>query len=351
LPDAFYVPSTTRIGPGTNLSQFSPVSISASEISEDVARTNLDLVRGYKALVERVLTMIQITLPNGTLREYDQPLSVFEVAASISFPLAKAAVAGRVNGVLVDCGFMIEGNARVSIVTPREPDGLEILRRSCTLMLGMAVRQLQPTARCLAGSAWGDGFFYEFATAQPLTLGELPQIEARMQAIAATNHPIRPQLKTAERTLYQLGDYEAWSNGPQVPSTAVMQAFSLNHINGTSRQRIYGSCWSSKEELEHWRAPQQAMILTIHERQAEYGQSVTETLRRSGLRASADLRDESIGYKIREHSLKGVPYLLVVGEKEQVGGFVSVRSGSGEDFGRMKIDQLGSFLDPKNQGV
>ncbi|MDI2592876.1 His/Gly/Thr/Pro-type tRNA ligase C-terminal domain-containing protein [Pseudomonas sp. N3-W] len=288
--------------------------------------------------------MIKITLPNGTLREYDQPLSVFEVAASIGFPLAKAAVAGRVDGVLVDCGFMIEGNARVSIVTPREPDGLEILRRSCTLMLGMAVRHLQPAAQCLAGSAWGDGFFYEFATAQPLTFGELPQLEARMQAIAATNHPIRPRLKTAGRTLYQMGDYEIWSTGPHVPTTAVMQAFSLNHINGTSRQRIYGTCWSSKEELEHWQAPQQAMVLTINERQAEYGQSVTEILRRSGLRATADLRDETIGYKIREHSLKGVPYLLVVGEKEQVGGFVSVRSGGGESLGEMPVVALGDFF-------
>ena len=86
--------------------------------------------------------MIRITLPDGSLCEYDQPLSVFEVAASISLPLARAAVAGRVDGVQVHSAFMIEGDARVSIITPREPEGLEILRHYCALLLTMAVKQL-----------------------------------------------------------------------------------------------------------------------------------------------------------------------------------------------------------------
>lgn len=154
--------------------------------------------------------MIHITLPDGSLREYDQPLSVYEVAASISLGLANAAVAGRVDGVLVDCGFLIEGDARVSIVTPQEPDGLEILRRSCALMLAMAVKQLHPNAQLRAGSSLGDGFFYEFAFQRSLTLAELPVIEARMHALAATNHSIRretaPRATPAERlTLYRLG--------------------------------------------------------------------------------------------------------------------------------------------------
>ena len=113
--------------------------------------------------------MIHITLSDGSLREYDQPLSVYELAASIGPGLAKAAVAGRVDGILVDCEFMIEADARVSIVTPQEPDGLEILRRSCALMLAMAVKQLHPQAQLHTGAALGDGFFHEFSVERPLT--------------------------------------------------------------------------------------------------------------------------------------------------------------------------------------
>ncbi|MGH8375039.1 MAG: TGS domain-containing protein, partial [Pseudomonas sp.] len=149
--------------------------------------------------------MIQITLPDGSLREYDQPLSVHEVAASIGPELASAAVAGRVNGVLVDCEYIIEADARISIVTPREPDGLEILRRSCALMLAMAVKQLHPHAQMRSGKELGDGFFYEFAVDQPLTPADLPLIEARMQSLAATNHSIRRRSPREAVPLYRLG--------------------------------------------------------------------------------------------------------------------------------------------------
>ncbi|MBK5548916.1 TGS domain-containing protein [Pseudomonas sp. TH03] len=297
--------------------------------------------------------MIHITLPDGSLREYDQPLSVIEVAASIGLALAQAAVAGRVDGVLVDCGFMIQGDARVSIVTPREPDGLEIVRRSCALMLAMAVKQLHPNVLLLKGSALGDGFFYEFAMERMLSLDDLPQIEMRMRMLAATNHSIRCRdLSSTERlSVYRLGDAEYLTNGPHVPATKVLQAFALDHVGGNSLQRIYGTCWSSQQELDHWRAPPQVMVVNIDERQIAYTQSVTEELRRSGVRALADLRNEKIAYKIRAHSERSVPYLLVVGEKEMDGGFVSVRSCSGEDFGRMRIDEVCGFLHPKDCGV
>lgn len=296
--------------------------------------------------------MIHITLPDGSLREYDQPLSVYEVAASIGLALANAAVAGRVDGALVDCGYMISGDARVSIVTPREPDGLEIVRRSCALVLAMAVKQLHPNVLLLTGSALGDGFFYEFAMERTLSLADLPEIEMRMRILAATNHSIRRQLSSTERlSVYRLGDAEYLSRGPHVPATKVLQAFALDHVGGNSLQRIYGTCWSSQQELEHWRAPPHVMVVNIDERQIDYTQSVTEQLRRSGVRAHADLRNEKIGYKIRLHSERSVPYLLVVGEKEKDGGFVSVRSGSGEDFGRMRIDEVCGFLHPKDCGV
>jgi threonyl-tRNA synthetase len=290
--------------------------------------------------------MIQITLPDGSLREYDQPLSVYEVAASIGHGLASAAVAGRVDGNLVDCEYIIEADARVSIVTPQEPDGLEILRRSCALMLAMAVKQLHPQAHMRSGSELGDGFFYEFAVEQSLTPADLPLIEARMQSLAATNHSIRRKEASSppkELSLYRLGDTEYLTTGPHVPATKVLQAFALDHISGTLQQRIYGTCWSSHQELQHWRLPPHVMVVSMDERQTTYAHAVTETLRRNGVRALADLRNEKVRYKIRQHS-QTVPYLVVVGEKEKAGEFVSVRSRTGEDFGRMKVDAVCDWM-------
>ena len=284
--------------------------------------------------------MIHITLSDGSLREYDQPLSVYELAASIGPGLAKAAVAGRVDGILVDCEFMIETDARVSIVTPQEPDGLEILRRSCVLMLAMAVKQLHPQVQLHTGTALGDGFFHEFSAERSLTQTDLPLIEARMQALAATNHSIRRQGKTP---LYRLGNVESTTAGPHVPATRVLQAFTLDHISDTLPQRIYGTCWSCQQELDSWRTPPHVMIVSMDERQADYAQSVTEALRRSGVHARADLRHEKVRQKIREHS-QHVPYLVVIGEKEKEGRFVSVRSRTGEDFGRMSVETVCEWL-------
>ena len=284
--------------------------------------------------------MIHITLSDGSLREYDQPLSVYELAASIGPGLAKAAVAGRVDGILVDCEFMIETDARVSIVTPQEPDGLEILRRSCVLMLAMAVKQLHPQVQLHTGTALGDGFFHEFSAERSLTQTDLPLIEARMQALAATNHSIRRQGKTP---LYRLGNVESTTAGPHVPATRVLQAFTLDHISDTLPQRIYGTCWSCQQELDSWRTPPHVMIVSMDERQADYAQSVTEALRRSGVHARADLRHEKVRQKIPEHS-QHVPYLVVIGEKEKEGRFVSVRSRTGEDFGRMSVETVCEWL-------
>lgn len=288
--------------------------------------------------------MIHITLSDGSVREYDQPLSVYELAASISLGLAKAAVAGRVEGVLVDCEFMIKADARVNIVTPQEPDGLEILRRSCALMLAMAIKQLHPTAQSHEGRVVGDGFYHEFVVQRALTQLDLPLIEARMHALSATNHSIRRQGTTP---LYRMGDFELVSAGPHVPATRVLQAFSVDHLCGTSTQRIYGTCWSCQQDLDQWLAPPHVVIVSMEECQADYAQSVTETLRRRGVHARSDLRNEKIRYKIREHS-QSVPYLLVIGEKEKKGGFVSVRSRTGEDFGRMGIEVACDWLASTN---
>ncbi|GAB6404457.1 His/Gly/Thr/Pro-type tRNA ligase C-terminal domain-containing protein [Pseudomonas sp. MHK4] len=299
--------------------------------------------------------MIQITLPDGSMREYDQPLSVHEVAASIGPGLANAAVAGRVDGLLVDCEFMIRANARVSVVTPQEPDGLEILRRSCSLMLAMAVKQLHAHAQLRTSSALGDGFYCEFTVERPMMGTDLPLIEARMQSLAATNHSIRrsPNLSPSSPnlSLYRLGDSDYLTSGPHVPTTRVLQAFALDHINGTLQQRIYGTCWSSHQELQDWRLPAHVVVVSMDDRQTSYAHAVTERLRRSGVRALADLRNEKVRHKIRHHS-QTVPYLVVVGEKEKAGGYVSVRNRNGEDFGRMKVEAVCEWLgQPGSSGV
>lgn len=288
--------------------------------------------------------MIHITLPDGTRREYDQPLSVFEVAASISLGLAKAAVAGRVNGTLVECGFVIRQDSRVSIVTAREPQGLEILRRSCALLLAMAIKQRFSEAKIMGGALVGDGFYCELIHEPPLQPDDLPLIEARMRALAAANHSMAYMVPS-----YQLDDVEVLGDGPHVPSTHVIRAFSLDHLVGTARQRIYGVCWPSQQELDSWRAPQQVVVININERQTDYAQSVTETLRRSGLSASSDLCNEKIANKLRHHRRQGVPYLVVIGDKELDGNFVSLHTGNGESLGRLSVEGMCDMLRSEHQ--
>ncbi|RON74628.1 threonine--tRNA ligase [Pseudomonas chlororaphis] len=231
--------------------------------------------------------MIHITLPDGSQREYDQPLSVYEVAASIGLSLARAAVAGRVNDRLVDCSFMLEGDARVSIVTAREPEGLEILRHSCAHLLAMAVKELYPSAQVTIGPVIEDGFFYDFAYERPFTPDDLQRIEARMTRLAATNHAvhrrelshdgaleyfaslgehyktelIRDIPQDQVLSLYRQGDFEDLCRGPHVPFTGILQAFKLTKVAGAywrgdarnaPLQRIYGTCWATQKDLKDY---------------------------------------------------------------------------------------------------
>ncbi|AAY95372.1 threonine--tRNA ligase [Pseudomonas protegens] len=229
--------------------------------------------------------MIRITLPDGACREYDQPLSVFEVAASIGSGLAKAAVAGRVNGQLVDCDYLLHSDARLSIVTARDPEGLEVLRHSCAHLLAMAVKQLFPSAQVAIGPVIEDGFFYDFAHERPFTTEDLELIEARMHSLAATNHSVRRRELSREQalqhfadqgehykvelirdlppdavlSLYRQGDFEDLCRGPHLRSTGQLRAFKLTKVAGAywrgdarnaPLQRIYGTCWGSRPELE-----------------------------------------------------------------------------------------------------
>ncbi|WJV23063.1 MULTISPECIES: threonine--tRNA ligase [Pseudomonas] len=231
--------------------------------------------------------MIHITLPDGSQREYDQPLSVYEVAASIGLGLARAAVAGRVNDQLVDCSFVLEGDARVSIVTAREPEGLEVLRHSCAHLLAMAVKELYPSAQVTIGPVIEDGFFYDFAYERPFTPDDLERIEARMTRLAATNHAVRRRELSRDDaleyfgnlgehykaelirdipqdqvlSLYRQGDFEDLCRGPHVPFTGILQAFKLTKVAGAywrgdaknaPLQRIYGTCWATPKDLKDY---------------------------------------------------------------------------------------------------
>ncbi|ROL82286.1 threonine--tRNA ligase [Pseudomonas protegens] len=229
--------------------------------------------------------MIRITLPDGACREYDQPLSVFEVAASIGSGLAKAAVAGRVDGRLVDCDHLLDTDARLSIVTATDADGLEILRHSCAHLLAMAVKQLYPSAQVTIGPVIEDGFFYDFAYERPFTPEDLELIEARMYSLAATNHTLRRRELSREQalehfadqgehykvqlirdlppeavlSLYRQGDFEDLCRGPHVRTTGQLRAFKLTKVAGAywrgdasnaPLQRIYGTCWATRQDLD-----------------------------------------------------------------------------------------------------
>ncbi len=226
-----------------------------------------------------------ITLPDGSQRTYPQPLSVAELAADIGPGLAKAALAGRLDGRLVDTACILDRDAALSLITARDPEGLEILRHSCAHLLAMAVKQLYPSAQVTIGPVIEDGFFYDFAFERPFTPDDLAQIETRMQELAAADLPLsRRELPRDEAiayfeqlgesykaeliraipageilSLYRQGDFEDLCRGPHVPSTGKLQAFKLTKVAGAywrgdaknaMLQRIYGTCWADAKALK-----------------------------------------------------------------------------------------------------
>jgi threonyl-tRNA synthetase len=226
-----------------------------------------------------------ITLPNGSQRTFLQPLSIAGLAADIGPGLATAALAGRIDGRLVDTDFILERDTAVSLITARDPAGLEILRHSCAHLLAMAVKQLYPSAQVTIGPVIEDGFFYDFAFERPFTPDDLAQIEARMQELAAADLPLsRRELPRDEAvayfeqlgesykaeliraipdgetlSLYRQGDFEDLCRGPHVPSTGKLQAFKLTKVAGAywrgdarnaMLQRIYGTCWPDAKALK-----------------------------------------------------------------------------------------------------
>jgi threonyl-tRNA synthetase len=228
-----------------------------------------------------------ITLPDGSLRHFDHAVSVADIAAGIGPGLAKAALAGKIDGSLVDTSMVVDHDAAVSIVTDKDPEGLEIIRHSTAHLLANAVQELYPEAQVTIGPVIEDGFYYDFAYKRPFSLDDLAAIEKRMAEIAAKDLKVHRRVLPRDAavqhfknlgehykaeiiaaipsnepiSLYGQGDWEDLCRGPHVPSTGKLKAFKLMKVagaywRGDSRnemlQRIYGTAWASEKQLKEY---------------------------------------------------------------------------------------------------
>lgn len=226
-----------------------------------------------------------IRLPDGSERAFDQPVSVYQVAAALGPGLAKAALAGRANGKLVDLSHRLDTDADLVIITDRDPDGLEIIRHSTAHLLAMAAKQLFPDAQVTIGPTVENGFYYDFAFDRAFTPEDLERIEARMEELAQADYPVSRDVWPRDQavaffkglgedykaeiigdlpateviSVYRQGDFTDLCRGPHVPSTGRLKAFKLMKVagaywRGDSRnamlQRIYGTAWLEKKDLK-----------------------------------------------------------------------------------------------------
>jgi threonyl-tRNA synthetase len=226
-----------------------------------------------------------VTLPDGSQRRFEHPVRVDEVAAGIGAGLAKAALAARVNGKLVDTSYVIDEDANLAIVTDKDRDGLEVIRHSTAHLLAQAVKQLFPDAQVTIGPVIEDGFYYDFAFKRPFTPEDLAAIEKRMAELAQADEKVSRRVmprdaavkffrdqgeiykaeiiasipEKEEISLYGQGNWVDLCRGPHVPSTGKLKAFKLTKVagaywRGDSRnemlQRIYGTAWPDKKQLD-----------------------------------------------------------------------------------------------------
>ena len=231
--------------------------------------------------------MVQITLPDGSLREFPGPVTVAEVAASIGAGLAKAALAGKVDGKVVDTSFRMASNAQLAIITAKDADGLEVVRHSTAHLLAYAVKDLYPDAQVTIGPVIENGFYYDFSYSRPFTLEDLAAIEKRMTELANKDEPVLRRVLPRDEavaffkgmgehykaeiigsipsnedvSLYKEGAFEDLCRGPHVPSTGKLKHFKLMKVAGAywrgdskneMLQRIYGTAWTSKEDLQNY---------------------------------------------------------------------------------------------------
>jgi threonyl-tRNA synthetase len=228
-----------------------------------------------------------VTLPDGSKRPFDHPVTVDEVAASIGSGLRKAALAGRVDGKLVDTSYVIDGDASLSIVTDKDPDGVDVIRHSTAHLLAQAVKELFPEAQVTIGPVIEDGFYYDFSYKRPFTTEDLAAIEAKMTELAKADQKVSRRVMPRDEavkfftglgeiykaeiiagipenqqiSLYGQGDWVDLCRGPHVPSTGKLKAFKLMKVagaywRGDSRnemlQRIYGTAWADKKQLDEY---------------------------------------------------------------------------------------------------
>jgi threonyl-tRNA synthetase len=226
-----------------------------------------------------------LTLPDGSHRRFDAPVTVDEVAGAIGPGLRKAALAGRVNGRLVDTSYLIRDDASVAIVTDKDPDGLDVIRHSTAHLLAQAVKELFPDAQVTIGPVIEDGFYYDFAYQRPFTPEDLAAIEAKMAELTRADQKVTRRVMSRDEavkfftglgeiykaeiiagipgkeeiSLYGHGDWVDLCRGPHVPSTGKLKAFKLTKVagaywRGDSRnemlQRIYGTAWPDKKQLD-----------------------------------------------------------------------------------------------------
>jgi threonyl-tRNA synthetase len=231
--------------------------------------------------------MIQITLPDGSQREFPGPVTVAEVAASIGAGLAKAALAGRVDGKVVDTSFQMTANSALSIITGKDADGLEVIRHSTAHLLAYAVKELFPDAQVTIGPVIEHGFFYDFSYKRPFTPEDLAAIEKKMTQLTSLDEPVQRRVLPRDEavayfkslgehykaeiiesipadqdvSLYREGKFEDLCRGPHVPSTGKLKHFKLMKVAGAywrgdhkneMLQRIYGTAWTSKDELQQY---------------------------------------------------------------------------------------------------
>ncbi|KKW68961.1 threonyl-tRNA synthetase [Lampropedia cohaerens] len=229
--------------------------------------------------------MIHITLPDGSQRAFDHPVSVAEVAAAIGPGLAKNTVAGKVDGKLVDACDLIDHDAHLQIITPKDPEGLEIIRHSCAHLVGHAVKQLYPTAKMVIGPVIDEGFYYDISYERPFTPEDMAAIEQRMRELIAKDYDVIKRMTPRAEVirvfrergedyklrliedmpdekqmgLYFHEEYVDMCRGPHVPNTRFLKAFKLTKLAGAywrgdskneQLQRIYGTAWADKKQLD-----------------------------------------------------------------------------------------------------
>jgi len=231
--------------------------------------------------------MVAITLPDGSQKTFDNPVTVFQVAESIGPGLAKAALAGRVNGELVDVSHTMDSDSELSIITGRDEDGLEIIRHSCAHLMANAVQNLFPEAQVTIGPVIENGFYYDFAYERPFTPEDLQAIEKEMQRLVKENLPVERSVMSRPEAValfedmgekykveiiesipgdealsfYKQGEFIDLCRGPHVPATGAIKSFKLMSVAGAywrgdssneMLQRIYGTAWNDKKDLKNY---------------------------------------------------------------------------------------------------